>query len=123
MGDPRHDLGLNAEAAVAAWLEADGWRVLARRWRVTEGELDLVCLDPSAILVAIEVRARRTPRAGSGLESIDRRRLRRLRGALGRYLALGAAPHAGARIDLVTVSPEPGTDRWRLVRHPSVDAW
>jgi len=123
MGNPRHDLGLAAESAVASWLQADGWQVLVRRWRVPEGELDLVCLDPSAIVVAVEVRARRTPRAGSGLESIDGRRLRRLRAALGRYLATEAVPHTGVRIDLVTVSAEPGTDRWRLSRHPAVDAW
>ena len=30
--------------------------MLARRWRVPEGELDLVCLDPGRFLVAIEVR-------------------------------------------------------------------
>ena len=28
MGDPRHALGIAAERAVAAWLEASGWRVL-----------------------------------------------------------------------------------------------
>ena len=123
MGNPRHDLGLAAESAVASWLQADGWQVLVRRWRVPEGELDLVCLDPSAIVVAVEVRARRTPRAGSGLESIDGRRVRRLRAALARYVASTTLPHAGVRIDLVTVSAEPGTDRWRLTRHPAIDAW
>lgn len=122
MPNPRHDLGLRAEAAVADWLESGGWRVLARRWRVPEGELDLVCLDPGRILVAIEVRARRTERRGSGLESVDRRRVGRLRLALYRYAAQSDARHAGLRLDVVTVTPQPD-GRWRLMRHPTVDAW
>ncbi|MGZ6300397.1 MAG: YraN family protein, partial [Candidatus Limnocylindria bacterium] len=41
MPDPRHTLGERAEAAVAAWLAARGWTILARRWRCPEGEIDL----------------------------------------------------------------------------------
>lgn len=122
MPDPRQDLGLRAEAAVAAWLEGDGWTVLARRWRVPEGELDLVCLDRGGALVGVEVRARRTPRSGSPLESIDRRRVRRLRGALAHYAAGMRGHHDGMRLDLVSVTPA-AEGRWRLVRHPALDAW
>ncbi len=122
MPDPRHDLGLRAEAAVAAWLEGDGWTVLDRRWRVPEGELDLVCLDRGGVLVGVEVRARRTPRSGSPLESIDRRRVGRLRRALAHYAAAATGRHIGMRLDLVSVTPA-AEGRWRLVRHPAVDAW
>jgi putative endonuclease len=122
MPDPRHDLGGRAEAAVAAWLERDGWIVLDHRWRVPQGEPDLVCLDPQHVLVGIEVRARRTARSGTPLESVDRRHLGRLRAALGRYAAVSRSAHAGLRLDLVTVTP--ATDgRWRLERYPSIDAW
>ena len=50
-----------------------GWHVLARRWRVPEGELDLVALDPAGTLVAVEVRARRTARAGAAAETVEPR--------------------------------------------------
>jgi putative endonuclease len=122
MADPRHDLGLRAEAAVAAWLEGDGWTVIARRWRVPEGELDLVCLDRGGALVGVEVRARRTRRSGSPLESVDRRRIGRLRAALARYAATTTTRHAGIRLDLVSVTPL-AEDRWHLVRHAALDAW
>ena len=53
MGDPRHDLGIAAEGAVAAWLEGSGWRVLGRRVRASGGgEVDIVALDPERVLVA-----------------------------------------------------------------------
>jgi putative endonuclease len=125
MGDPRHDLGHEAEEIVAAWLTDSGWAVLARRWRARgRGELDLVCRDPDGVLVAVEVRGRRTARAGMAAESIDRRRIARLRAALGAFLSTSSVAAVGVRIDLVTVEPagDP-VDSWRLVRRPAIDAW
>ena len=120
MTDPRHALGLRAEAAAAAWLAERGWRVMASRWRTDSGELDLVCLDPAGCLVGVEVRLRSSGRAGSGAESIDRRRLIRLRRTLAAYAA-GAGLRAELRIDLVTLARAPLG--WRLEHHPAVDAW
>jgi putative endonuclease len=122
MSDPRHELGRRAEAAVASWLAGKGWRVLDRRWRGSRGELDLVCLDPGGVLVGVEVKLRTTGRAGSAAESVDRRRLARLRSALAAYAVGGTVPHVDARLDVVTVAPGEG-DRWRLRRLPGIDAW
>jgi putative endonuclease len=121
--DPRHALGARAEEATAAWLLGAGWRVLARRWRGGAGELDLVCLDPSGALVGVEVKLRRTARAGSAADSINRNRLRRLRGTLVQFAAgQETAFIAELRLDLVTVTPAEG-GRWRLARFARVDAW
>jgi putative endonuclease len=117
--------GPRGETAVAAWLTAAGWHVLARRWRTAEGELDIVALDPAHALVAVEVRARRTDRAGSAADSVDRRHLRRLRAALRRYAAEHATGHIGLRVDLVTLRPVNGEagPRWRATRLEAIDAW
>jgi putative endonuclease len=123
MPDPRHALGQRAEQMAATWLASRGWTILARRWRCPDGELDLVARDPDGLLVAIEVKGRRSTRAGGPLESIDQRRLRRLRAALGRFLAeQPSGGHAGLRIDLLAVwRDEDG--RWLLGHHPAIDAW
>ena len=122
MPDPRHHLGQLAEEACAAWLMSIGWRVLERRWRSGSGELDLICLDPGGALVGVEVKLRRTRRAGSAAEAVDRRRVVRLRLTLARY-AVEARSHASElRLDLVTVTPTE-SDQWRLARFPGVDAW
>ncbi len=121
MSNRRHQLGRDAEAAVAHGLEASGWRILARRWRVREGEIDLVCLDPSGVLVAVEVRARSSARAGHPAESLQADHLGRLRRALARYGSLEPVGHRGLRIDLVTVELAAG--RWRAVRMAGVDGW
>lgn len=122
MSDPRHLLGRRAEEVTAAWLSASGWTILARRWRRREGELDLVCRDPDGVLVAVEVKVRSGPRAGQPVESVDRRRIRRLRAALGSYASSERVPTPmGLRIDLVAVTPADMS--WRLARHASIDAW
>jgi putative endonuclease len=122
MTDPRHELGTRAESAVGAWLSRAGWQVLERRWRSPAGELDLVCLDPYGTLVGVEVKLRSTGRAGSGAESVDRRRVARLRKALGSYAASASLLAAELRLDLVTLEPaEDG--RWLALRTPAIDAW
>jgi putative endonuclease len=127
MADPRHRLGLEAEAAVGRWLAGEGWVVLAERWRVAGGELDLVMRDPDGVLVGVEVRARRTSRAGSAAESVGRSRVLRLRHALMSFAAQ-ADVRAPLRVDLVTVVPARGLGpaaerRWRVSRVPAIDAW
>lgn len=123
MPDPRHLLGQRGEEMAAAWLASRGWSILARRWRCEAGELDLVAFDPGGVLVAVEVKLRRGMRAGDPLESIDRKRLLRLRAALGRYAStLGRSVGEGLRIDLVAVSPAP-EGGWRLALHAGIDAW
>lgn len=125
MGDPRHELGIAAEQVVATWLDAAGWRIMARRQRSSDGgEVDLIAFDAGAILVGIEVRARRTHRTGIGSETIDRRRTARIGRTLAAFAMRSGVDHRGLRIDLVLVSPIPGTGgQWRLRRIPDIGTW
>lgn len=122
MGHPSHELGRSAEDAVADWLGGLGWTVLARRHRDRDGgEVDLLAVDPGFVLVAVEVRARRSGRAGSAAESVDRRRTARLARTLSAYARTERRPHTGLRIDLVVVEPMAGpANRWRLRRLPDI---
>ena len=125
MGDARHDLGIAAEGAVAAWLGAAGWRILARRYRsAAGGEVDLIAVDPAMVLVAIEVKARRLDRTGTSAEMIDQRRTARVGRTLVAFGAVSGEIHHGLRVDLVTVAPVPGSvTRWQLRRIPDIGAW
>jgi putative endonuclease len=122
MSDAHHELGRRAEETVAAWLTGSGWRILDHRWRGSRGELDLVCLDPDGVLVGVEVKLRSAGRAGSGAESVDRRRVARLRVALAAYAARGTVAYRDVRLDLVTLAPA-DEGRWRVRRLPGIDAW
>ena len=121
MAAPEQELGRRAEATTASWLAQRGWRVLAQRWRSATGEIDLVCLDPDGILVGVEVKLRRTSRAGGPADALDPRRLARLRRTLADYAAKHRSAATGLRIDLVSLTRE--GDSWRLVRWPGIDAW
>jgi putative endonuclease len=123
MADPRHALGRLAERRVASWLSASGWRVLAERHRSGGAEIDVVALDPDRVLVAVEVRLRRSGHSGDAVESVRPEKVVRLRSALSAYARATPIDHRGLRVDLVAVSPGPEPRTWRLRRLPGVDAW
>jgi putative endonuclease len=54
--DQRRTTGNSAEEICARHLRAHGWRILVRNWRIKAGELDLIALSGS-ILVIIEVKS------------------------------------------------------------------
>lgn len=54
--DPRRTTGQSAEDLCAARLARSGWRILARNWRIKAGELDLIAIDGSS-LVIVEVKS------------------------------------------------------------------
>ncbi|MCB0870574.1 MAG: YraN family protein [Solirubrobacterales bacterium] len=57
--DQRRSTGQSAEDICAARLEARGWRILARNWRIKAGEIDLIALA-GPVLVIVEVKAHHT---------------------------------------------------------------
>ena len=102
-----------AETAVAARLVAAGWRILGRQVRAGRAELDLVAIDPGPppALVVVEVRWRRSREFGLAEETVDARKIGRLRAGTGRLVAAGTLPDGRvlprlpARIDLVVGEP------------------
>ncbi len=105
--------GDDAEALVESRLAAVGWTILARRLRVGRAELDLVAVDPGppARLVAVEVRWRSRRDFGTAEESVDRRKVARLRTAIARLAGIASLPDGQAlprlppAVDLVVVEP------------------
>lgn len=98
----RQTLGALGEAAAAAWLEAQGYQVLARNVRTRYGEIDLVARS-GAIVVFVEVKSRTSARYGHPSEAIVARKQRRLV-----RLAAAALQHLGlhgraVRFDAVAV--------------------
>lgn len=121
---PRGRTGASAETAAAAHLTALGWRILARNVRVGRDELDLVAWTPAPEheLVVVEVRARAGSAFGSGLESVDARKVARLYRAVGAlrrsgHPALGPGPLAQpVRVDLVVLRRAP-SGAWVVEAH------
>ena len=73
MPDERQHLGDFGERVAAAHLEAKGYRIIDRKFRVAEAELDLVARDGEE-LVFVEVRTRRGGEQGMAALSVNRRK-------------------------------------------------
>ena len=77
--DSRRALGKRGEDAAAAYLERQGYVIVARNWRTRTGELDIIARD-GEWLVFVEVRTRRigrhaaTPALGAPEESVTPRK-------------------------------------------------
>ena len=112
----RQRIGAGVEDAARAFLLARGWHEVARNARLRVGELDLVMLDGDT-LVFVEVRFRRSDAFGSGAESVDWRKQRKLVRAAEGFLQRHRE-HAlrGCRFDVVSASGDPGAPRLEWIR-------
>lgn len=95
--------GLIAESLAALYLCLKGYRILARRYRTTSGEIDLVARRGRTIAF-VEVKARQTPEAA--LSSLTPRMQARIERAALQFSA-SRRDYAGfdLRFDLIVVCP------------------
>jgi putative endonuclease len=77
--------GESAERLAEQHLRAQGFKLCARNYRSPFGEIDLIMRDGDT-LVFIEVRQRRNPHFGSGADSVDHHKQRRLQRTAEHYL-------------------------------------
>jgi putative endonuclease len=111
--DPRRAFGRAGEAEAARFLEALGYRVLARNVRAGGVELDLVVCR-GGLVAFVEVKARRGSGHGPPEEAVDARKRERLVRGAAAWLAEQPRRYARTRFDVVACEREGGA--WR-VRH------
>ena len=78
------------------------YRIVARNFRCRAGEIDLVALD-GPVLVFVEVRSRRSDRAGTPLESVDVRKQEQVARVARHFLAMRGLGDREARFDVVGI--------------------
>jgi putative endonuclease len=106
--------GRRGEVLAALWLMAKGYRILAFRLRLRQGEIDLLATR-RGVLVAVEVKARASLEAA--LEAVTPAQRQRLRRALRAFVARRPRyARAELRLDLLALAPG------RFPRHIR-DAW
>lgn len=105
-------VGSSAEEAVTGHLRTLGWTIIGRNVRVGRAEIDILAIDPGAprTLVAVEVRWRSRRDFGLAEETVDRRKLARLRAATltlreGAMLTGMPIPRLPIRVDVIAVEP------------------
>lgn len=106
--------GASAEDRATAALEAAGYTIVARNWRCSAGELDIIARERD-VLVFVEVRSRASARYGHAAEMVTIGKQRQVTRVAGLYLAIARPRFSHARFDVVALTG----DRIDLIR----DAW
>lgn len=94
-------LGSMGEDLACAHYVANGWTVVARNWRCSEGEIDLIAMCEQ-VTVFCEVKTRSSDRYGLPAEAVGRAKQLKLR----RLAALWLQEHPGhhrVRFDVASV--------------------
>ncbi|HEU4384791.1 MAG TPA: YraN family protein [Anaeromyxobacteraceae bacterium] len=108
--------GREAEAAAARWLEGQGFEVLARNHATRRGEVDLVCREGDT-LCFVEVRSRAAGGLLDPVETVTRRKARRVVLAAADWAARHGALERPMRFDLLAVRLGPGGAEFELLRN------
>lgn len=122
--DPRQQLGREGEAAAEALLVRDGWRILARRFRMRFGELDLIAERGRTVLI-VEVKTRSGGRYGRPAEAVTRAKQRRMARLTLAFLQRSRRLDRRVRFDVIEVllrdGEAPVTNRIEDAFRPEAD--
>jgi putative endonuclease len=79
-------LGKLGESEASEYLVNLGYKILARNWRIKNGEIDLIYQRPNGVIVFGEVKTRSSLRHGDPLEAISPSKLERIHYLAHRWL-------------------------------------
>ncbi|MCM1272796.1 MAG: YraN family protein [Clostridium sp.] len=107
----KRSIGAQYEELAAAYLEHQGYKILARNYRNKFGELDIIA-KKDGVLVYVEVKYRGNQSCGDPLEAVDRRKQMQIcRVAACHYAKYGATAYQPCRFDVI------GVYRDETIRH------
>ena len=95
-------VGEDGEKLACRLLTDQGMTLLARRWRCTQGEIDIVAVDGDCLVVC-EVKTRRSVLAGTPADAVTPIKLARLRRLAAAWLEQQPQTFPEVRIDVVAV--------------------
>jgi putative endonuclease len=107
MSRARQFVGTLGEQAACASLEAKGYRILNRNYRVRGGELDIVC-ERDGTVVFCEVKTRTSAVFGVGEEAVTFAKQRRLRKLALEYLQRESVRAREIRFDVIAIDVADG---------------
>jgi len=98
-------LGKQAEDLACQYLQKKGFSLLQTNYLCKQGEIDLIMKD-SDQLVFVEVRYRKNDYFGSGADTVDNRKQRKLILAANHYLSANNKHNTACRFDVISISGE-----------------
>jgi putative endonuclease len=113
---PHLELGERGEDLAVRALEREGYAILARRYRVKLGEIDVIAMD-GRCLVFVEVKTRRGGQCGDGADAVTWRKRRKIVAVANDYLARHRVDAVACRFDVVTVRLDENPPRVDIIRN------
>ncbi len=105
----KQELGRWGEDTAAAYLQAQGYRIVDRNVRFRHGEIDIVA-SIGDTLVFVEVKTRQSTRQGLPQESVHGLKQYRLLQLAARYLqSRHLSQERACRFDVIAIQPAPQT--------------
>ena len=98
----RKDKGKAAEDAAALYIQQQGWQLVERNWNCRSGELDVIATWGETVLF-VEVRSRSGSGFGLPAESVDARKIHKVRRTAEIYLQRAGWSDRPIRFDVIAV--------------------
>jgi len=98
----RQWLGRYGEDRACEYLVGNGYEILDRNWRFSEGELDIVCAFQQT-LVFVEVKTRTSLAFGSPFEAVTGQKLARIRRLAANWCSQKQVSNSQVRFDAIGV--------------------
>lgn len=95
-------IGKQGEDFAVRFLQANGYKILARNYRQRFGEIDIVAEDKDT-LVFVEVKTRRNNRFGDPFEAVDTRKQGKLSRMAQDYISRNNYEDRNARFDVIAI--------------------
>jgi putative endonuclease len=110
--------GNRGERAAVKFLKRQGFKIVARNFENRYGEIDIIAIEGDT-LVFIEVKTRRSTRAGSPLEAVDAKKQQQIMRTAQAYLSQRGLNEQSYRFDVIGLLwPEDAKDpEIQHVRH------
>ena len=115
MTSSRIALGKTGEDLACRELERRGYAILARRYRLRIGEIDIVCRDGRTV-VFVEVKAREGKVFGEAAEAVTATKRRRIVSLATEYLARHHLVDQPCRFDVVSIQMNEGQPMIEVVQ-------
>lgn len=98
------DIGKNAENHARLYLQENGLTYVESNYRCRYGEIDLIMRDKTTT-VFVEVRYRKNTSFGSGAETVDYKKQRKILATASHYLqSHRTSTQHGCRIDVISIT-------------------
>lgn len=114
----RKNLGNWGESLALEYLSAKGYELLERNYHSRYGELDLI-MSVDDILVAVEVKTRRSRKYGFAEYSITKKKIQAIADTMTVYLDKNAKLNQAWQIDLVVIESF-GTEKPEIIHYQNV---